>query len=86
MALRVLAECADVDLATIAQVLEGAEVLTLALHPAQEGVARLVPWGAVADLVIVLDGDALVMVRPPSRSAQVGMGAESSRFMRSCYR
>ena len=77
VALRVLAECADVDLATISQVLEGAEVLTLALHSAQEGVARLVPWGAVADLVIVLDGDALVMVRPPSRSAQVGMGAEA---------
>jgi alkylation response protein AidB-like acyl-CoA dehydrogenase len=76
VALRVLAECAD-GRANISHVLDGAEVLTLALHPAEAGVARLVPWGAVADLVIVVDGDALLLVRPTSRSAQIGMGAEA---------
>ncbi|MEO8691960.1 MAG: acyl-CoA dehydrogenase [Acidimicrobiales bacterium] len=77
VALRLLARCADVGRANIERVLEGADVLTLALHPAQAGIAHLVPWGAVADLVIVLDGDALLLVQPASRFAQVGLAAEA---------
>ena len=77
VSLRLLAACADLGRASISRVLEGAEVLTLALHPAQSGIAQLVPWGAVADLAIVLDGDALLLVQPTSLSPQVGLGAEA---------
>ena len=75
VALRVLAECGD--RAVIARVLDGAEVITLALRPAVSHRARLVPWGAVADLVIVLDGAALLLVQPSSRSPQIGLAAEA---------
>jgi len=77
VSLRMLAKYADLGRANITRVLEGAEVLTLALHPAQSSIAHLVPWGAVADLVIVLDDDALLLVQPTSRSPQVGLGAEA---------
>ncbi|MEO5839801.1 MAG: acyl-CoA dehydrogenase family protein [Acidimicrobiales bacterium] len=77
VALRMLAQCADVGRAHISRVLEGAEILTLALHPARVKVADLVPWGAVADLAIVLDGEALLLVQPTSRSPQLGLGAEA---------
>ncbi|MFV2173117.1 acyl-CoA dehydrogenase family protein [Actinomadura sp. LOL_016] len=46
---------------------------TLALRPVTGGVARLVPAGAVADVVVALRGDALVAVRapePPAASAR----------------
>jgi alkylation response protein AidB-like acyl-CoA dehydrogenase len=45
-----------------AAVAEGA-VATLALHPPVGGVYRLVPAGAVADIVVGLDGDELVALR-----------------------
>jgi alkylation response protein AidB-like acyl-CoA dehydrogenase len=38
---------------------------SLALHPAAGKVARMVPAGAVADLVVVLDGDRLLLLRRP---------------------
>jgi alkylation response protein AidB-like acyl-CoA dehydrogenase len=38
-------------------------VVTLALVPAQHGTLRLVPAGAVADVVVCLDGDDLVAMR-----------------------
>lgn len=41
---------------------EPATVATVALHPAVGGVARLVPAGAIAHLVIGLDADELVLV------------------------
>ncbi|MEY2432755.1 MAG: hypothetical protein QOC92_2480, partial [Acidimicrobiaceae bacterium] len=41
---------------------EGERVATVALSPAVDGVARLVPGGAVADVVVALDGDELVAV------------------------
>ena len=77
VSLRLLARCAAVGRAHIARVLDGAEVLTLALHPALAGVARSVPWGAVADLAIVRDGAALLLVEPTSRSPQIGLAAEA---------
>ena len=40
--------------------------MTLAVRPARDGVATLVPAGAVADAAIVLDGDRLVLVTVPS--------------------
>jgi len=45
------------------EVLTGGLLPTLALRPAVNGVARLVPAGAVADVVLALDGDELVAVR-----------------------
>jgi alkylation response protein AidB-like acyl-CoA dehydrogenase len=47
----------------LGEVLSGPLLPTLALRPAASGVARLVPAGAVADVVLALDGDALVAVR-----------------------
>jgi alkylation response protein AidB-like acyl-CoA dehydrogenase len=45
-------------------VVAGEVIATLALHPADaDGVWRIVPAGAVADMVIGLDGDELVAVR-----------------------
>jgi alkylation response protein AidB-like acyl-CoA dehydrogenase len=46
----------------VAGVLAGERLVTLALHPARDGVARLVPAAAVADGAVVLDGDRLVLV------------------------
>jgi alkylation response protein AidB-like acyl-CoA dehydrogenase len=43
---------------------ENAKLATVAVRPAIRGRAALVPGGAVAELVVLLDGDALVVVRP----------------------
>lgn len=41
------------------------ELVSLAVRPARDGVATLVPAGAVADAVVVLSGDRLVLVEVP---------------------
>jgi hypothetical protein len=46
-------------------------VATLALEPAGGPVARLVPAGAVADLVVVLRGDELLLAEQPGQPAAV---------------
>ena len=46
-------------------VVEGTAIATLALRPAVDHVARLVPAGAVAHHVVALDGDALVLASSP---------------------
>jgi len=46
-----------------ATLLEGDAIAALALRPAIDGVWRMVPAGAVADVVVGLDGDELVAVR-----------------------
>ncbi|MFN8025995.1 MAG: hypothetical protein U0W40_06470 [Acidimicrobiia bacterium] len=50
-----------------AAVVEGSAVAALALRPATDGVWRMVPAGAVADIVVGLDGDDLVAVRRRAR-------------------
>jgi alkylation response protein AidB-like acyl-CoA dehydrogenase len=52
------------------------EVATIALHPAGDGVARLVPAGAVATTIVGLDGDELVAVDddPPEGQARHNLG------------
>jgi alkylation response protein AidB-like acyl-CoA dehydrogenase len=50
-----------------AAVISGELLATLALHPTADGVARLVPGGAVADVVIALHGEDLIAIRLPSR-------------------
>lgn len=52
----------------LAQAVAGELLATLTLRPAVANVATLVPAGAVADAVIALDGDELVVVRPPGAS------------------
>jgi len=39
----------------------------VALHPAHDGIAGLVPAGAVADEIVALDGDELVLVSNPAQ-------------------
>jgi alkylation response protein AidB-like acyl-CoA dehydrogenase len=58
----------------------------LALRPAVDGTVRLVPAGAVADVVVGLDGDELVAaVSPPSGQApaNLGTGPIADRSLRS---
>jgi alkylation response protein AidB-like acyl-CoA dehydrogenase len=49
-------------------VVDGTTIATLALRPAVDGMARLVPAGAVAHLLVALDGDDLLLVTgdPPN--------------------
>ena len=48
-------------------VVEGAAIATISLRPARpDGTWRLVPAGAIADVVIGVDGDELVAVRSPA--------------------
>ena len=56
-------------LATLAGLAPGEGVATLALSPAAGGVARLVPAGAVADLVVVLRGEELLLVEQRDKPA-----------------
>jgi len=49
----------------LAELVAGEAIATLAVQPARQGVARLVPAGAVAHLVVALDGDDLVAVDAP---------------------
>lgn len=45
----------------------GTLIPTIALRPVTAGVARLAPAGAVADALVALDGDELVLVRRPGQ-------------------
>jgi len=51
--------------ALIGGVADGSTVATIALSPARDGRLRLVPAGAVAEIVVALDGDRLIAVRRP---------------------
>jgi alkylation response protein AidB-like acyl-CoA dehydrogenase len=54
----------------------GTSVLTLALRPTADGVAPLVPAGAVADVVLALGDDALILVRDGrQRTAAPNLGS-----------
>ena len=57
----VLAEAGAAEL--VAGVADGSILPTLALSPPRDGWLRLVPAGAVAELVVALDGDRLIAVR-----------------------
>ncbi|MFN3214929.1 MAG: acyl-CoA dehydrogenase family protein [Acidimicrobiales bacterium] len=66
VATRLIASVAP-DHGALAGLVEGSAIATLALRPARNGVARLAPAGAVAHVVVALDGDELVVVQndPP---------------------
>lgn len=51
---------------TLAAVLSGKRLITLAVRPARDGVATLVPAGAIAQAFVVLDGDRLLLVPVPT--------------------
>ena len=53
----------------LAEVLNGA-VATLALQPAVDGVALMVPGAAAAQVVLTLDGERLVAAAPPATTAR----------------
>lgn len=53
---------ARVGAAALEPALAGERLVTLALHPARDGRAGLVPAAAVADDAVVLDGDRLLLV------------------------
>ncbi|MFA1541923.1 acyl-CoA dehydrogenase family protein [Actinomadura monticuli] len=53
----------------LAAALAGERTVTVAVHPAAGGTARLVPAGAAADDALVVDGDRLLLV--PARGAPV---------------
>jgi alkylation response protein AidB-like acyl-CoA dehydrogenase len=61
-------------------------VATVALHPARDGIARLVPAGAVATVVVGLDDRELVVVEtdPPTLDVvhNLGDGPIADRFLR----
>jgi alkylation response protein AidB-like acyl-CoA dehydrogenase len=70
---RVGGERAD---ALLQRILSGDALVTLALHQPRNGVLGMVPSGAVADLVVFLDGDRLVCVDPgPDRRAVANLGS-----------
>jgi alkylation response protein AidB-like acyl-CoA dehydrogenase len=55
---------------------DGSGPVTLALRPATDGVATLVPGGAVADAVVALDGTDLVVVGlPGARRSPANLGS-----------
>ena len=79
VAAKVLGRCGSVAaLRQLAGVLQDAQVATVAMRPARAGVAAMVPWAAVADAVIVLQDDRLLLVVPsPGTIGRPGMGAEA---------
>ena len=70
------AAVANALLAELAGPSPSERVATLALHPAAGGVARLVPAGAVANLVVVLRGEELLLVTQQDKPvARPNLGA-----------
>jgi hypothetical protein len=58
-----------------ADVVDGTRIATLALRPARDHTARLVPGGAVAELVVGLDGEELVVVTAPPGALVPNLGS-----------
>ncbi|MDB5423250.1 MAG: hypothetical protein JWQ29_666 [Phenylobacterium sp.] len=54
----------------LAQAVAGGEIATLALGEAFAAQAQLVPAGAVADIILYLEGDVLYALRPTSKPAK----------------
>jgi len=62
VAARALARCGPAGSDHLAKVIDGSRLLTLAVRPARDGRAELVPAAAVADDALVLDGDRLLLI------------------------
>ena len=57
----------DIAATVLAEVAEGAKIVTVALHPVQVGVSQLVPAGAIADAIICFDDEAVYLVEPAEK-------------------
>jgi alkylation response protein AidB-like acyl-CoA dehydrogenase len=82
VAARLLAEVgAHADL--LARAIDGSTLLVLSPAPAVDGVAPLVPGGAVCDAVLVLDGDELTVVEgaPATAAGDIGFLAAADRLV-----
>jgi alkylation response protein AidB-like acyl-CoA dehydrogenase len=55
----------DPALEALGALLGGDQIVSLALHPSRDGVAALVPAGAISDALVVRDGDRLDLVSTP---------------------
>jgi alkylation response protein AidB-like acyl-CoA dehydrogenase len=78
VAARLLAKLGSaVALEMLTSVLAGTRLVSLSLHPARDGVAALVPAGAVCDALVVLDGSRLLLVPTPEerRHAVANLGS-----------
>ena len=72
VAIRLLARCgAGAASALLESCVSGDQMVTIALHPADNGTLRLVPGGAIADVALALDGDRLLAV--PLASNRTGV-------------
>jgi alkylation response protein AidB-like acyl-CoA dehydrogenase len=71
VAARLLATLGESAADLVSDVLTGRRLVTLAVRPARAGRAELVPAGAVADAVVALRGEALVLVPTAGRASAV---------------
>ena len=70
----VLAQAGAANL--IAAVADGSVLPTIALSPARDGRLRLVPAGAVAEVVVALDGDRLIAIRRQANQGEAKGGSK----------
>jgi alkylation response protein AidB-like acyl-CoA dehydrogenase len=87
VAARLLAACGGSGQAVLTRLAGDAPpIAVVALHPARDGVVRLVPGGAVASVVVGLDDDELVVVEGdpdmPARAHDLGRAALADRSLR----
>jgi len=82
VATRLLAHTAP-DHPTLGDLVAGDRIATLALRPAADGVARLVPGGSAASFVLAIDGDELIVVEgePPSGPVNTGHAPLADRAL-----
>jgi len=75
VAARLLARFADTAGSHLTDLIEGGAPVALALLPAADGTARVVPGAAVAASVIALDGDDLVVVATSDLPSPTNLGS-----------
>jgi alkylation response protein AidB-like acyl-CoA dehydrogenase len=76
VACRLLARAGDPAAAVLRETLTGERLVTVALRPAKDGVARLVPAGAVAtDLIVCHGGELLVIPTAGDRTLPENLGS-----------
>jgi alkylation response protein AidB-like acyl-CoA dehydrogenase len=71
VAARLLASLGEPGSKHLASLLDGTTMITLAVRPAVGGLAELTPAGAIADVVLVYDGDSVLAVAGPGIAGHV---------------
>jgi alkylation response protein AidB-like acyl-CoA dehydrogenase len=86
VAARTLASIGDPGAESLDRLIDGSDpVGTIALRPAVDGTARMVPAGATAGVVVAMDGDDLVVVRagpPEGQRRNLGSSPLADRSVR----